>query len=421
MTDTYTEVRKEGYLSRIWNALSWVVVWILLFIFSFFVLYWNEWKVNLAIVAKTATDVTSETQNLDELQGKLVSTFGTLKAKDWLSDAYLKAWNYISIRRNVEVYAWVETTKEEREKHLWGSETTTTNYHYNKKWVSSAPDSSNFKYPEWHKNIKKSIEDKTLVAENLQIENFNLDEKISLPWLSKLNLTDENVILSSWLVRQGNYLFKPYNVYKKDSLKTQEEYMDDYIYGVKEEKKQEKVAYDLNNPKIWDIRISYEVLENPVKNTTVFWKLENKNTINTFVWPKGSELYRAFVGNKEEAIKTLQTEHKILTWWLRILWFLMMWIGLVSILNPLTVVLDVIPFLGNLWSWAIKTLSFVVALVLSLVTIIISMIIHNIWALIIVIILFLAFIVYLWKKKKKLKTEKVEEKTEEKKETQEEK
>ncbi len=396
MTDTYTEVRKEGYLSRIWNALSWVIVWILLFILSFFVLYWNEWKVNLASVAKTATDVTSETQNLDELQGKLISTFGTLKAKQWLSDTFLQAWNYISIRRNVEVYAWTETTKEESEKHLWGSETTTTHYNYDKKWVNYASDSSNFKYPEWHKNIPKSIENKNLVAEDLQIENFSLDNKIALPGFSKLHLTDENVILVPPLVRQGNYLFKPYNVSQKDSVNTSEEDMNDYFYGIKEEG---KAVYDSNNPKIWDIRISYEVLENPIKNITVFWKLENKDTINTFVWPKNSELYRAFRGNKQEAIKTLEIEHKIFSWALRILWFLMMWFGLVSILNPLSVVLDVVPFLGKLWSWAIKTLSFIIAFILTIITIIISMIIHNIWALIIVIIISIALIIYFWKKR----------------------
>ncbi len=369
--DSYTETTTKGYGSRILDALKWVLVGFLLFFASFAVLYWNEWKVNLAEVAKTATHISTETQNLGELQGKLISTSGTLKAKEGLGDTYIKAGKYISLKRKVEVYAWVEKKREETHKNAWGSETTTTHYDYSKEWVDEAEKTSDFRYPEGHDNIAKSIQDASFIAENLQIENFHLDEKIMLPELSELTLTEENVILTGGLVREGNYLFQSYDE-----------------------------TSNITEPKIWDVRISYEVLENPVKNTTVFGKLENKNTISTFIWPKESELYRAFKGNREESIKTLQFEHDMLTWGLRLLGFLMMWFGLVSILTPLSVVLDVIPFFGTLGEWAIKIFSFVVALVLSIVTIIISMIIHNVWALVIVILATLGGMYYFWKKKK---------------------
>lgn len=373
MADHYTEVTNTGYFWRIWKSLKGVLIWILLFFLSFFVLYRNEGKVNLADVARTSTTITAKSENLADLQDKLVSVSGILKTDNEIWDIYLKPGKYISIDRQTQMYAWVETTREETEKNLWGSETTTTTYDYNTKWVESPESSSSFKYPSWHTNPEKSIESTSIIAGDLQTEGFSLNKNIELPVWTELTLTEENIILQEWIKQEWNYLYKPYN-----SIST------------------------YSSPSVWDVRVSYAVLENPLKNTTTFWKLENKDTISAFVWPKDSKLYRVLEWNREEAIATLQYEHDMLTWILRWVWFFMMFMGLVWILTPLSVVLDVIPFVGTFWEWAIKVVSFVVAFVLSLITIIISMIIHNIWALIIVILLAITGIFYLWKKKKAL-------------------
>ncbi len=377
MSDIVTKTRNEGFFSRIWNAFKWVVMWFLLFICSFWVLYWNEWRVNLAELAKTATHITSETENISQLKGKLVSVSWVLKSDKLIWDTYIKPWKFLSINRNVEMYSWFETTEEEEYTNLWGSETTTITYEYDKRWTEYPPDHTSFEEPFTHRNPKKMIESITITADDLQIENFKLYKDIELPTGTTLTLTKDNTLLGTWMQMWENRLFKSY----KNNFSNRDE------------------------PEIWDIRISYTVLDNPLENATVFGKLENETTISQFVREKDdARIYRALKWDRQEAISTLQTEHTIVTWILRMIWFFMMWYWLVTILTPLSVILDVVPFFGTLWEWAIKVFSFVVALILSIITVIVSIIIHNVWMLLWVILLSLYWIYSLSKKNKKLTT-----------------
>ena len=56
---------------------------------------------------------------------------------------------------------------------------------------------------------------------------------------------------------------------------------------------------------------------------------------------------------------------------------LLMWISLSMVFGPISVALDVIPFLGELSRTLIGVVTFIAALVLSLVTIVISNVIHH--------------------------------------------
>jgi hypothetical protein len=59
----------------------------------------------------------------------------------------------------------------------------------------------------------------------------------------------------------------------------------------------------------------------------------------------------------------------ILTWVLRLVGFLVMMIGLNMVLKPLSVVADVIPFVGNIVGAGTGLIAFLVAAVVSLLTI----------------------------------------------------
>jgi hypothetical protein len=88
-------------------------------------------------------------------------------------------------------------------------------------------------------------------------------------------------------------------------------------------------------------------------------------------------------------------------WILRIVGFVLMWIGLSLILGPISAFLDVLPFLGKVGRGLIGVITFVIALVLSLITILISMIFHNTIALILLIIIVIVVIYLLVGRKKK--------------------
>jgi hypothetical protein len=92
----------------------------------------------------------------------------------------------------------------------------------------------------------------------------------------------------------------------------------------------------------------------------------------------------------------MNSEYTVITWILRLVGFLMMWIGLSMLFGPITAVLDVLPFLGNIAEGMIGAVTFVVAFILSAITILISIILHNILVMIIVLALLVGGI-YAWR------------------------
>jgi hypothetical protein len=73
------------------------------------------------------------------------------------------------------------------------------------------------------------------------------------------------------------------------------------------------------------------------------------------------------------------------------------------ILGPINAFLGYIPILGRLGRMLIAAVTFVVALVLSTVTIIISAILHNIIALIIILIVIIGGGLFLWQRRSSIK------------------
>jgi hypothetical protein len=74
----------------------------------------------------------------------------------------------------------------------------------------------------------------------------------------------------------------------------------------------------------------------------------------------------------------------VIGWILRLVGFLLMWVGLSLCFGPITTFLDVLPFLGSASRFVIGLVTFAVALLLSAITIVISMLVHNLLALIVV-------------------------------------
>jgi hypothetical protein len=109
-------------------------------------------------------------------------------------------------------------------------------------------------------------------------------------------------------------------------------------------------------------------------------------------------LYRVFVNtDREGAIQEMNTEYVVIGWILRLVGFLLMWIGLGLCFGPITAFLDVLPFLGSAGRFVIGLVALPVALVLSVITIVISILAHNILALIVLLGLLIGGVM-LWSK-----------------------
>jgi hypothetical protein len=353
MPDQFTHVVKRGYGSRIWESIKGIFIGFLLFVVSFGVLYWNEGRVDLSKVAETAIEISA--QSVDEMADKqLVSVSGEVTTDEIFGDdLYMNPGNYMALKRTVEMYAWVEQTETETEEHLGGSETETTTYTYEKEWAETPDDSTSFKHPEDHENPEMLLESEVFAAKSASIGVYSIKpSNIKLPGFQPIELTEEMITLpESELVElaDSDYLFDGYGT--------------------------------LANPEIGDIRISYSMVP-AVFDGTVFGKL-NGNKIEPYITEE-ARLYRAFYGTRDEAIVTLATEHKMITWILRLVGFLLMWVGLGMILGPISVVMGVVPFFGRVSRGAISAATFIVALVLSVTTILVSMVFHSLIALLVI-------------------------------------
>ena len=132
MSDQFTEVETIGYFQRIKDSLGGVIFGILLFLASFILLYWNEGRLDLSQVAKTAIEIPALAPPPVEI-GSFVSVTGTLTSEEPLGgDLFLAPGDYIALKRQSEMYAWEEDSKTTTDKNLGGSETKRRTYQGNR-------------------------------------------------------------------------------------------------------------------------------------------------------------------------------------------------------------------------------------------------------------------------------------------------
>ena len=412
MTDKFTKVTKTGYGKRLGNSLKGILVGVLLFFASFAVLYWNEGRVDVSEIAATATPIDAMSQADSAYEGMLVSATGKVSSTEQIGDGlYLLPGDYLVVSRSVEMFAWVEETSTESETEWGGSETETTTYDYVKKWTSMPSSSSGFEYPEDHYNPEMTIENETYSVETGKVGTYELDmDKISLAGFDSLSLEHEMLTGVSAEAGEKEEVVEEVGEFTYDELEEAE-----YEYEVIEEYGEavgsdERVALvgdyifigegTLNSPEVGDTRVSYTALENNV-DMTVYGKQSGQKIVTHVDEKTGKSLYRMFDGTPEEAVVAMHGEYKMMLWVFRVIGFLMMWFGLTSLLAPISVLLDVAPFLGSLSRGLVSVVTFIVSAILSIVTIVVSMILHNIYAVIVAVVVIVGIFFWIWKKKGK--------------------
>jgi hypothetical protein len=375
MQDHFQEITTTGFGKRIMNSFGGIFFGIALFIGSFVVLYMNEGSVDYSTIAKTAIEVPSTTISTDAaLKDKLLVTSGTLSSEEMLGDdLYLKPGHYLALERKVEMYSWKEEKKQRSHSNAGGSSTTTTTYDYLKEWSANPANSLQFEHPEGHLNPPLEMRSASKRCGKATIGAYKVDmTSITLPSLDPVTLNADNTQLANGAVLDNGFIF-----ISKTAGST---------YAT---------------PAVGDIRISYKALPSGV-NATIFGKL-NGDTFGVYLTPDNLRFFQAFKGSKEDAIISLHQSYLTWIWIWRLVGFLLMWLGLSIILAPLSVMTDFLPLLGNLSRSLIGGITFLIALVLSVVTILIAMTFHSVAALIIAIIAVVAvfFIVLNRKKERK--------------------
>jgi Transmembrane protein 43 len=368
MADQFVTIKRTGWLGNIMNSFVGVLFGIILFLVAFPVLWFNEGRTNMATVAQASTLVDGSRVST-QTEGQQVAVAGTLSSDERLGDApYLAAGTYIQLERKVEMFAWVEHKSTDTRKDTGGSSTTTTTYTYEKQWTSSPEDSQSFEHPQGHSNPPLPVQSTTLVVSSAHVGVYTINPAdITLPNPRDINLNSEIVTTAGNRRLVGNYI----------------------LLG--------RGSFD--TPQLGDTRISYSGVA--ANTPAIAFGQQQGSALVPYVTRQNDRLYRVFVNtDRAGAIQEMNTEYTVMTWILRLVGFLMMWIGLGLCFGPITTFLDVLPFLGSAGRFVVGLVALPVALVLSIITIVISFLVHNVLALIVVLGLLIGGVM-LWGKLQK--------------------
>lgn len=386
-----TEVQTESYFSRLGNSFKGIGGGLLLFLIAFPLLFWNEGRaVKRAKALETGAGavVSVQADKVDPAnEGKLVHVTAKADTKDVLTDPLFKiSSTAIRLERRVEMYQWKQNESSKTEKQLGGGTKKTTVYTYEKVWSDKPVNSAYFKEA-GHENPGFPFESEKLRANHVTLGDFLLNDslvdrlgdsrKLPVPADYKLPATLSGKSDAAYV-----------HVSRKSSAPSQ------VSQGQPADNAGDAA---LTEPAIGDLRISwYAVVPHEVS-------IVARQTGKTFsAYPVGSEsilLIADSVQSAEAMFQSAQSANSAMTWFLRIAGLVMMYVGLSCVLRPLSVLMDVIPFLGDLIGAGISLISFLIALPCTLVTIAVAWIYYRPLLGIGLLVVAAALIVFLFRKK----------------------
>ncbi|MBR5710744.1 MAG: hypothetical protein IKX40_08300 [Thermoguttaceae bacterium] len=188
MSDSFTETTSTSWFQRIGKSFKGIVVGLCLFIAAFPLLFWNEGRTIKQTKSLKETEAGLVLAKCDEVnqdyEGKPVYMTGDAKTEEELSDDFFPVTvNGFKLKRNVEMYQWVEHEKSETKKKLGGGEETVTTYTYTKEWSDRPINSAQFNHPEEHENPAWDFEAGEMEAKTGTLGAFTLTDSI----ISKMN------------------------------------------------------------------------------------------------------------------------------------------------------------------------------------------------------------------------------------------
>jgi hypothetical protein len=350
MPDVFTKVTHQSWGSRIGGSFKGIIFGLLLFVIAFPLLFWNEGravKMHKSLEEGANNVVSVSADSIDNTnEGKLIHITGKADTEDILvDDQFVVSETAIKLKRIVEMYQWEEETSSETTKNYGGSSDTETTYSYDKTWSDDLIDSSSFEFPTDHTNPSSMpYEAKELYANDVKVGAFTLSPALikRIGGETKLPLTDDNM----------------------------EALSNDDVW---EAQIQNGVLYigDPASPEIGDVRISFEI----TKPATVSIVSEQRDsTFVPYQAKAGAAVELLEMGNvgAEEMFQNAIEANKIMTWILRFLGIFLMFVGLAMMLKPLSVLGDVIPFLGSAIGMGTGLLAGLLAIIFSFITIAIA-------------------------------------------------
>lgn len=350
--DTLTEVTSRSWFSRIGSSLTGLLIGPLVILGAIVLLFWNEGRAvgtarSLTEGAGAVVSVAAGTVDPAN-EGRLVHVAGPVATGGKLRDAAsgVEA-DGLRLVRKVEAFQWRETSTSETHKKLGGGEETVTTHTYALGWTDHPVDGGAFKQPDGHRNPPVALAGATLSQTAARLGAFTL-----------------TVAQTGGLGRA-----RPLPVERFDRAALQKTFgvaaagqlVDGRIY----------VGVDAARPRLGDLRISYEVAATP--EATVVARQTGAG-FTAFATSNGRtiEILRDGAVSPAQVFDDAQSGNTILTWIIRVGGILLLAFGFGLILGPLSVLADVVPFIGDLVGGASSMVALAAAVLVGAVTIAIA-------------------------------------------------
>lgn len=351
MPDSFSATTSQSWFSRLFGSIKSVLVGLVFFVLAFPLLWWNEGRAvrtARSLSEGAGSIVSSPADSIDaSKEGKLVHVTGSVSTEQPVADDALPVQvQGVKLIRNVEMYQWTEEKKSETKKKLGGGEETVTTYTYNKEWEKGRVDSSQFQHPEGHENPESApYETQTFIADPVKVGVH----KLSAEQIGKLNEA-ENLPLDASATEKLS-----------PELKEKIKVADGRYY----------LGADPAAPALGDTRISYQV----VKPATVsLAAVQTGDTFAAYQAAAGDSILLVQTGNHTAAamFQKAQDENAMMTWILRVVGFVIMFLGIFMVFRPIAVFADVVPLFGTFLGAGIGLFAFLGAAALSFLTIAIA-------------------------------------------------
>jgi hypothetical protein len=318
----------------------------------------NEGGVDLSKTAATASEYgeTSKT-------GDLIYTVGALTSDTDLGDGYIISEKRAAFISVAYMYSWVEHESSKTTENVGGSTDTTYTYAYSKEWTTLPDSSDGFQESNGHENPQ----DRIALTKSLYVTRY------ADAYINGLSISEGDV----------GKLGLPENVLELNAQTVKPEHTDliknDYIYLDYDDESQESGA----GAKIGDIRIAYYEVKSGIDGMVIgrldgsyirTYRAERKTAFTV----RHGELLRWFgTSDLNEATSALATEYRVMLWIFRVVGTIMIYVGFLLLLNPLTTILSFVPFLGRMSGGLIALVFLPVSVVISAVAILLAVFLNN--------------------------------------------
>lgn len=334
LNNSITETTTTGWLSRIGSSFVGVLIGIILLPCAIFLLSWNEGRAVTAATGlkrglSTIVEVSADTVN-QQNNSKLVYLNGTVSGATPAVDPWnkLSATGLVRLQRKVEMYQWLEKETETKINNVGGSQTTQKTYTYSLDWAETATNSAQFKVPAGHQNPAMPLKSQTFDANPVKIGAFTLDKSL-VQDLTNFEAVETLTQAPTGYRVQGSVLYKGANP---------------------------------DQPVLGDVRVTYRAI---AAQTYSIAAQQNNSTLTTYHDTKNDykiALIESGVVTAQKLFADQASTEKMITWACRIGGFLLLLLGFILIMGPLTMLVAFLPFLESL----VGIGTFLVALGLSI-------------------------------------------------------